>query len=262
MVLINMARKCLWARHVQRFICKIIQSLPTNDGGVKNDVCLPRLPNMHQGPTDAEDWRPHLSLRCSNCIVGSLLSSAQFPLFPIHRRSAAQTILVLMKPSDEVAITDFCHCHRGQQGRRWRGRGGGVGYLPPEGFSTPAVLRWMAGWLSCCQRQLESTSWIRGLLYEWLLGVKWCITAYGDVCGLMDDLLTLPRTLKNGEVLPCAVRKLDSFDIFWVIPFKYFSPVELAQILHIKNQFAWHHQDFPPSSNDLLYVFCGCGRAC
>lgn len=71
----------------------------------------------------------------------------------------------------------------------------------------------------------------------------------------MDDLLTLPRTLKNGEVLPCAVRKLDSFDIFWVIPFKYFSPVELAQILHIKNQFAWHHQDFPPSSNDLCLLW-------
>lgn len=140
MVLINMARKCLWARHVQRFICKIIQSLPTNDGGVKNDVCLPRLPNMHQGPTDAEDWRPHLSLRCSNCIVGSLVSSAQFPLFPIHRRSAAQTMLVLMKPSDEVAITDFCHCHRGQQGRRWRGARGWRRISPPWGlFHTRCV---------------------------------------------------------------------------------------------------------------------------
>lgn len=227
MVLINMARKCLWARHIQRFICKIIQSLPTNDGGVKNDASPPRLPNMHQDPTDAEDWRPHLSLRCSNCIVGSLLSSAHFPLFPIRRRSAAQTMLVLMKPSDEVAITDFCHCHRGQQGRRWKGgRGGGVGYLPPKGFSTPAVLRWMAGWLSCCQRELESASWIRGSLCEWLLGVKWCIAAYGDVSRLMDDLLTLPYTLKNGAVLPCAVQKkrkqisIDSFGFIWVIPLK------------------------------------------
>lgn len=94
----------------------------------------------------------------------ALLSSARTALFPIHRRSAAQTMLVLMKPSDEVAITDFCHCHQGQSWRRWR-RGGG-GCLTPEGFSTPAVLRWMAGWLSCCQRQLESASRIRGLLYE------------------------------------------------------------------------------------------------
>lgn len=140
-------------------------------GGVKNDASLQWLPNMYQGPTDAEDWRPHLSQRCSNCIVGSLLSSARAPLFPIHRRSAVQTMLVLMKPSDEVAITDFCHCHRGQPERRWKGGGGG-GYLTPEGFSTPAVLRWMAGWLSCCQRQLESASWIRGLLYERLLEMK------------------------------------------------------------------------------------------
>lgn len=29
-----------------------------------------------------------------------------------------KTMLVLMKPSDEVAITDLCHCHRGQLGRR------------------------------------------------------------------------------------------------------------------------------------------------
>lgn len=131
----------------------------TGRGGVKNDASPPRLPNMHQGPIDAEDWRPHLSRRCSNCIVGSLLSSACAPLFPIRRRSAAQTMLVLMKPSDEVAITDFCHCHRGQPERRWWR---GVVYFTPEGFSTPAVLRWMAGWLSCCQRQPESTSWIRG----------------------------------------------------------------------------------------------------
>lgn len=118
-------------------------------GGVKNDASPQRLTNMHQGPTDAEHWRPHLSQPCSNCIVGSLLSSTRTPLFPIHRRSAAETMLVLMKPSDEVAITDFCHCHRGQLGRRWRWGGGG--YLTLEGFSTPAVLRWMAEWLSCCQ---------------------------------------------------------------------------------------------------------------
>lgn len=203
MVLINMARKCLWARHILRFICKIIQSLPTNGRrGLKNDASPPQLPNMHQGPIDAEDWRPHLSQRCSNCIVGSLLSSAHTPLFPIHRRSAAQTMLVLMKPSDEVAITDFCHCHQGQSWRRWRGAGGGC--LTPEGFSTPAVLRWMAGWLSCCQRQLESASWIRGLLYEWLLEMKWCIAAYGDVARLTDDPVTLPRALKNEAVPPCA----------------------------------------------------------
>lgn len=112
----------------------------------------------------------------SNAVIALwALSSARAPLFPVHRRSAAQTMLVLMKPSDEVAITDFCHCHRGQPGGGGGlGRGGGGcgeggvggGYLTPEGFSTPAVLRWMAGWLSCCQRQLESVSWIRGLLYE------------------------------------------------------------------------------------------------
>lgn len=111
---------------------------------------------MHQGPTDARDWTPHLSQPCSNCIVGSLL--------PDRCLSAAQTKLVLMKPSDEVAITDFCHCHRGQPWRR-RGGGGGAGYLAPEGFCTPAALRWVAGRLSCCQRQLESRSWIRGLLW-------------------------------------------------------------------------------------------------
>jgi len=122
---------------------------------VKNDVSPPQLPNMHQGPTDAEDWRPHLSQPRNNCIVGSLLSSAHAPLFPIRHHSAAQTMLVLMKPSDEVAITDFCHCHRGQPWRRWRGCEGGAGYLTPEGFTAPAALRWMAGWLSCCQRQPE-----------------------------------------------------------------------------------------------------------
>lgn len=94
------------------------------------------------------------------------------PLFPIHRRSAVQTMLVLMKPSDEVAITDFCHCHQGQPGKRWKGGGG---YLTPGGSSTPAVWRWMAGWLSCCQ--LEGASWIRGLQYEWLLERKWCIAS-------------------------------------------------------------------------------------
>lgn len=206
MVLINTVRKCLWERHILRFICKIIQSLPTNDGGcVKNDAGPPWLPNMHQGPIDAEDWRPHLSRRCCNCIVGSLLSSARAPLFPIRRRSAAQTMLVLMKPSDEVAITDFCHCHQGQSWRRWRGGGG---YLTPEGFSTPAVLRWMAGWLSCCQRQLESASWIRGLLYEWLLEMKWRVAAHGDVSGSTDEPVTLPCTLQNEAVPPCAVKEV------------------------------------------------------
>lgn len=75
---------------------------------------MQQLPNMHQGPTDARDWTPHLSQPCSNCIVGSLL--------PNRCLSAAQTKLVLMKPSDEVAITDFCRCHRGQPWRRrgWR----------------------------------------------------------------------------------------------------------------------------------------------
>lgn len=34
-----------------------------------------------------------------------------------------------MKPSDEVAITDFCHCHRGQSGRRWRGGVEGISPL-------------------------------------------------------------------------------------------------------------------------------------
>lgn len=93
----------------------------------------------HGSPTciDAEYWRPHLSQRCSNCIVVSLLSSARAPLFPIHHRLAAQTMLVLMKPSDEVAITDLCHCHRGQPGRR------GGGYFTPEG--SPFPLRY-AGW--------------------------------------------------------------------------------------------------------------------
>lgn len=143
MVLINMARKCLWARHILRFICKIIQSLPTNGrGGLKNDASPPQLPNMHQGPIDAEDWRPHLSQRCSNCIVGSLLSSARTPLFPIHRRSAAQTMLVLMKPSDEVAITDFCHCHQGQSWRRWR-RGGREDASPLRASLHPLCY---AGW--------------------------------------------------------------------------------------------------------------------
>lgn len=142
------------------------------------------MPAHHGSPTCSgeEDWRPHLSRRCSNCIVGSLLSSARVHLFPIHQRSAAQTMLILMKPSDEVAITDFCHCHRGQPRRRCV-RGG----ISPLRALIPAVLRWMAGWLSCCQRQLESVCWIRGLLYEWLLEMKWCIAAFGDVCGLMDD---------------------------------------------------------------------------
>lgn len=95
-------------------------------GGLKNDASPPQLPNMHQGPADAEDWRPHLSRRRSNCIVGSLLSSARLALLsfsPTRCRSAAHTMLVLMKPSDEVAITDFCHCHQGQW---WRGKGAAV----------------------------------------------------------------------------------------------------------------------------------------
>lgn len=138
-------------------------------GGLKNDASPPQLPNMHQGPADAEDWRPHLSRRRSNCIVGSLLSSARLALLsfsPTRCRSAAHTMLALMKPSDEVAITDFCHCHQGQW---WRGGGGGGGggwllvvedAAPPRAPRAPAALRWMAGWLSCCQRQLESR--IRG----------------------------------------------------------------------------------------------------
>lgn len=82
------------------------------------------FPNMHQGPTDAEDGRPHLSQPGGNCIVGFSLSfSLSLTLSPrlgsLHLRSAAVqlrsgTMLALMKPSDEVAITDFCHCHQGQ----------------------------------------------------------------------------------------------------------------------------------------------------
>lgn len=158
---------------------------------MKNDASPPQLPNMHQGPADAEDWRPHLSRRRSNCIVGSLLSSARLALLsfsPTRCRSAAHTMLALMKPSDEVAITDFCHCHQGQW---WRGGGGGGGggggwlvvvedAAPPRAPGAPAVLRWMAGWLSCCQRQLESR--IRGFsLCERLLenGVWRCLRIDG-----------------------------------------------------------------------------------
>lgn len=116
-------------------------------GGLKNDASPPQLPNMHQGPADAEDWRPHLSRRRSNCIVGSLLSSARLALLsfsPTRCRSAAHTMLALMKPSDEVAITDFCHCHQGQwwrggwrRRRRWRvaAAGGGGRCRTPEGSS-------------------------------------------------------------------------------------------------------------------------------
>lgn len=200
MVLINMVRKCLWARHIPRFICKIIQSLPTNDRGRGWKMMRARRgsPTCIRAPSTQRIGGP----TCHGDAVIALwaLSSPRLALlsFPIRRRSAAKTMLVLMKPSDEVAITDFCHCHQGQSWRRrWREGGAGGGYLTPEGFSTPAALRWMAGWLSCCQRQLESASWIRGLLYEWLLEVKWCIAAYGDVSGLTDDPVTPPCTLKK-----------------------------------------------------------------
>lgn len=127
MGLINMARKCLWARYILRFICKIIQSLPTNDRGGEK-WCERTVAPQHQGPIDTEDRRPHLSQPYSNCIVGSLLSSALVPLFPIHSRSAVQTMHVLMKPSDEVAITGFCH-----QGQLWRRRRSG-GDASPQGL--------------------------------------------------------------------------------------------------------------------------------
>lgn len=172
-------------------------------GGVKNDASPLRLPNMHQGPTDAEDWRPHLSQRCSNCIVGSLLGScSSLPRAPPFSCADNARLNEAVWRGGNYRLLSLSP---GATGRGWRvgagGMWGGGGYLTPEGFSTPAVLRWMAGWLSCCQRQLESVSWIRGLLYEWLLKMKWCIAAYGDVSGLMDDPVTLPCTLTNEAVL-------------------------------------------------------------
>lgn len=208
MVLINMARKCLWARHILRFIYKIIQSLPTNgEGGVKNDVSPLWIPNMHQGPIDAEDWRPHLSQRCCNCIVGSLLGSHSSLPHPPPFSCADNARLNeavwrggnyrLLSLSPGAIVEEV-------------GRGEVVGEdaSPLRASLRPAVLRWMAGRLSCCQRQLESASWIRGLLFEWLLEMKWCITAYGDVSGLTDELVTIPSALKNAAALPCTLKEI------------------------------------------------------
>lgn len=153
---------------------------------------------MHQGPIDAEDWRPHLSRRCSNCIVGSLLSSARAPLLPHPPPFSCEDNARLNEAVWRGGNYRLLSLSPGAiVEEEVEGGGGGGGYLTPEGFSTPAALRWMAGWLSCCQRQLESASWIRGLLYEWLLEVKWCIAAYGDVSGLTDDPVTPPCTLKK-----------------------------------------------------------------
>lgn len=179
--------------------------------GLKNDASPPWLPNMHQGPIDAEDWRPHLSQQCSNCIVGSLLSSARAPSLPHPPPfSCADNARLneavwrggnyrLLSLSPGAIVEEV-------GGEEWGGEGETEDISPLRASSPhPAVLLWMAGWLSCCQRQLKSASWIRGLLYEWLLEMKWCIVGYGDVSGLTDDPVTLPCTLRNEGRFPCAV---------------------------------------------------------
>lgn len=137
MVLINMVRKCLWARHIPRFICKIIQSLPTNDRGRGWKMMWARRgsPTCIRAPSTQRIGGP----TCHGDAVIALwaLSSPRLALlsFPIRRRSAAKTMLVLMKPSDEVAITDFCHCHQGQSWRRrWREGGRGRRISHPWGL--------------------------------------------------------------------------------------------------------------------------------
>lgn len=206
MILINLSRKCLWARHIRRFICKIIQSLPTNDRGRGGEKWCERdaAPQHASGPRTAHRMGGPTCHSRAVIALWALLS----PLFPIRRSSAAHTALALMKLFDEVAITDFCHCHRGQPWRRRRGWESGAGYLTPEGFSSPAGLRWMAGRLRRCQRRLES--WIRMLLCErWLEG-KRCSAACGDVSGLMDD--PVKPSLCSRSVLSCAAREEK---IFW-----------------------------------------------
>lgn len=158
MVLINMTRKCLWARHILRFICKIIQSLPTNDreGGWK------MMQAHHGSPTwiDAEDWRPHLSQRCSNCIVGSFLSSARALSLPHPPPFSCADNARLNEAVWRGGNYRLLSLSPGATREAAEWEGGGISH--PWGLSIPTVLRWMAGWLSCCQRQVESSSWIRG----------------------------------------------------------------------------------------------------
>ena len=111
---------------------------------------LHQFPSMHWGPIDTKDRRPHLSRRCSNCIVACL--SHSLPIAILYH-SAAQTILVLMKPSDEVAIIDFCHCHWGQPVK-------GEGHAHPRGVLHTPFVTFIRRKLSCCQKQLVNT---RGL---------------------------------------------------------------------------------------------------
>lgn len=110
----------------------------------------------HGSPTciDAEDWRPHLSQRCSNCIVGSLHSSARsLPHPPPFSCADNARLNEAVWRGGNYRLLSLSPGATREEGRR---------ISHPWGLSIPAVLHWMAGWLSCCQRRVESVSWIRG----------------------------------------------------------------------------------------------------
>lgn len=114
----------------------------------------PASPTGAGGPAGAAARSPHLSARCCNCGAASLQRRSPTP------PSAAQTMLVLMKPSDKLAITDFCHCHRGRR-RRTRRRTGGAEDGSPRRAppSPPPHARWQEAKLLS---KLTPASWISG----------------------------------------------------------------------------------------------------
>lgn len=154
MPLINTSRKCLWARYILWFICKIIQSLPTNDGGRK----MTRRTQHASGARCSADRRPHLSQPLRNCIEGSSRRAHNTCLNEVVWRDGNYGLLSLSP---------------GATGRRWKEaeRSWTLGACAPRPLCS-------AGSLSRCQRRVERQSGISVRRYEGLLGVKWGSTEW------------------------------------------------------------------------------------